>query len=210
VIVAPERRQAKALARLQRRIDKNGPVPSHRPDLGPCWLWTGYRYPTGYGKFSVGLEQGYAHIWSFRLHIGPVPDGKELDHLCRNPSCVNPNHLEPVTHRENVLRGEGPAAANARKTHCIHGHPFDEGNTYRLPSGAVGRDCRICRNEAAARWRVRHFAANLSAEQRAVIQCGRGAYRGVGRAFASEFGMTKEAIYAVWAGRIWPLEESNG
>jgi hypothetical protein len=157
-IVAPERRQAKALVRLQRRIDKSGPRPAHRPELGPCWLWTGYRYPLGYGKFSVGTEQGYAHIWSFRLHIGPVPDGKELDHLCRNPSCVNPNHLEPVTHRENVLRGKSAHLTDADVL-VIKSTPVVRGSGRRLAQRFNVSPALICFIRKGLRWKEVDYAA---------------------------------------------------
>jgi hypothetical protein len=103
-----------------------------------CWEWTGSRDRLGYGLFS---DEGRAYKFSYELHNGTVPDGFELDHLCRNSSCVNPDHLEAVTHRVNVLRGTSPWAVNARKTSCKHGHPFNADNTYAY-RGA--RRCREC------------------------------------------------------------------
>jgi len=73
-----------------------------------CWQWTASRHPLGYGRMGLGGKDGgmaYAHRVSYELHFGPIPNGLELDHLCRNPGCVNPKHLEPVSHRENLLRG---------------------------------------------------------------------------------------------------------
>jgi hypothetical protein len=90
--------------------------------------------------------------------VGPVPDGLELDHLCRNPGCVNPDHLEPVTHKENMLRGFNPSATNARKTHCHKGHFFDAENTYIATTGA--RRCRTCLRELQRNWRRRQKAAS--------------------------------------------------
>lgn len=107
-----------------------------------CWLWTGAIDANGYGYFGMDGVVIRAHQASYRLNVGAVPDGLELDHLCRTPRCVRPDHLEPVTHRENLLRGAAPVGVNARKTHCIRGHEFTAINTYVDPRGR--RQCRIC------------------------------------------------------------------
>jgi hypothetical protein len=108
-----------------------------------CWMWTGAHSAAGYGYFRLHGRMLRAHRVSYELAVGPIPDGLTLDHLCRNPSCVNPAHLEPVTMRENTMRGTGPSAKNAIKTHCYRGHPFDEANTFHTPKGE--RTCRTCR-----------------------------------------------------------------
>ena len=112
---------------------------------GDCWLWTGGLNGVGYGQFFIGgagTGKCYAHRWSYEFHIGPIPEGLHLDHLCRNRACVNPWHLEPVTLRENVLRGVSKAALNALKTHCPKGHPLAGDN---LSIGSKGeRRCREC------------------------------------------------------------------
>jgi len=100
-----------------------------------CWLWTGHINHDGYGIFNKQL----AHRWAYRHFTGPVPDGLELDHLCRVRGCVNPEHLEAVTHGTNMLRGD-----NKQRTRCVHGHEYTEENT-RLYKGK--RSCRICRKE---------------------------------------------------------------
>lgn len=110
------------------------------PNSG-CWLWTGALSSNGYGSFYNGERMVSAHSFAFKCHVGPVPDGLELDHLCRTRCCVNPAHLEPVTRRENTKRGT--AGHHMRgKTHCSKGHPLDEVNTYWRSNG--NRSCRIC------------------------------------------------------------------
>lgn len=107
-----------------------------------CWHWTAGRLDCGYGTFYDG-RKCLAHRWSYEHFVGPIPPGLEIDHLCRVRRCVNPSHLEPVTHRENALRGVGAATFNALKTHCIWGHEFTVENTKITTEGY--RDCRTCR-----------------------------------------------------------------
>ena len=113
-----------------------------------CWVWQAATLK-GYGQFNVGHRICYAHRVAYELVVGPIPDGLELDHLCRNTLCVNPDHLEPVTMRVNILRSQSEPANNARKTHCPHGHAYDAENTYVNPKGH--RSCRECRR---IRWRT--------------------------------------------------------
>lgn len=134
------------------------------PDTG-CWVWKGA--PTksgGYGQLGVREPDGTykmvrAHRWSYEHFVGPIPKGLELDHTCcvapcpggrcAHRLCVNPAHLEPVTHAENV--GRGNVGSNSRaKTHCPQGHPYDEVNTYRTSAGK-----RMCRRCSRDRMRVR-------------------------------------------------------
>jgi hypothetical protein len=93
------------VAQLDRFTDKNGPIPAHRPELGPCWEWTSARTPSGYARVKRQGRDSQAHRVAYEVHVGPIPDGLELDHLCRNRGCVRPDHLEPVTHAENMRRG---------------------------------------------------------------------------------------------------------
>lgn len=115
-----------------------------------CLVWTAYRDRRGYGKIAYNGGPVLVHRFAYELLVGPIPEGLELDHLCRNPSCWNPAHLEPVDHRTNVLRGVGPVVENARKTHCKHGHEFTPDNT--VPQKG-GRDCRECRRLRATKRR---------------------------------------------------------
>lgn len=109
-----------------------------------CIEWTAGTAGAGYGFFFVGRKsrdetgRTYAHRWSYEYHVGPIPNGLEIDHLCRNRKCVNPDHLEPVTTQENLRRSDG----NANKTHCPAGHPY-AGPNLRLYRGA--RLCKECR-----------------------------------------------------------------
>ena len=108
-----------------------------------CWLWTGSLKAAGYGRLRVGEAYVGAHRYSYELHVGPIPAGLQLDHLCRTPACVNPAHLEPVSCRENVRRGVSPAAVNARREECLHGHAL---SGYNLIWEGTHRLCRICAN----------------------------------------------------------------
>ncbi len=125
---------------------------------GDCWWWTAGQVGNGYGRFSTGGLDIRAHRWAFEHWRGPIPAGLQIDHLCRNRLCVKPPHMEVVTNRVNVLRGVGPTARNARKTHCPQGHSYSGDNVYIYPDG--GRSCRQCHN---ARQRRRY--ARLHEEQ---------------------------------------------
>jgi hypothetical protein len=128
---------------------------------GACWSWRGPIGRNGYGTFSERVKGKHqarlAHRWAYEHMVGPIPAGLHLDHLCRRRDCVNPVHLEPVTARENLLRGNGFAAINARKTHCPHGHEYAPENLLTTKSG--GRSCKTCHRD---RERVRHAMKKVS------------------------------------------------
>jgi len=139
-------------------------------DANGCWNWTAFKL-RGYGRFRRGNHNGvypvvFAHRFSFELTNGPIPSELVIDHLCRNPACVNPSHLEAVTPQTNTLRGVGPAAINAKKTHCPKGHKYSPENTiieWRHGHSIKVRVCRLCKNvktrKQARRRRLREVAA---------------------------------------------------
>jgi len=117
-----------------------------------CWDWLGLKNERGYGRFWMNGKLRKAHVVAYGWLIGRIPEGMELDHLCRNTSCVNPSHLQPVTHAENVRRGASPAAKNQARAKCVNGHPFSGKNLY-LYKG-IHRHCRTCRaTRSNRRWR---------------------------------------------------------
>lgn len=122
-----------------------------------CWLWTSFLDKDGYGVFFTtrgGEQRG--HRFAYTHFVGPIPEGLVIDHLCRVRNCVNPAHLEPVTNRENILRGYLPWA---NRTHCSYGHEFTPENTYRVGKHH-GRKCRRCH---ADRERARRAARRVAA-----------------------------------------------
>lgn len=122
-----------------------------------CWEWEGARDRLGYGRVSAKTYGGpMAHKVIYEVLVGPVPNGLELDHLCSNPPCYNPAHLEPVTHAENVRR------AARRITHCPQGHKYTDENT-KIRRGK--RECRVCVQEGRRRYRETHRAELAAKEQ---------------------------------------------
>lgn len=133
-------------------------VPPTEP--GGCSEWSGPKTGGGYGIFFTydsGKQRNVgAHRYAYELHVGPIPDGLVIDHLCGTRACTVPEHLEAVTQRENVHRSEGRTAVNARKTHCPQGHPYDEANTYTYRGM---RSCRACGVEKRRRYLARKAMA---------------------------------------------------
>jgi hypothetical protein len=136
-----------------------------------CWTWTADKQPDGYGRFRIGNQLVRAHRAAYTLFVGPIPGGLEVEHACHtrdvscaggpacpHRQCVNPAHLELLTHRENNLRGRGFTGANAAKTRCPQGHPYDELNTYVTADGY--RRCRICMRATNARYRAKRASSH--------------------------------------------------
>jgi hypothetical protein len=130
-----------------------------------CWLWTGQLNEYGYGRIDRQVygkrRQLMAHRVAYELEVGPIPEGKQLDHLCRVRHCVNPKHLEPVSSQENIMRGTSPAANFASRTHCAKGHLFD--GRRRTRHGEVAeRWCSQCSNEKNRKWQEANRGINGS------------------------------------------------
>ena len=157
--------------RFWKKVNKDGPLSAVRPDLGQCWLWTGaiISEQKPYGRVRRGPNKGrrfLAHVISYSDAKGAIPNGLELDHLCRIPQCVNPQHLEAVTHKVNTLRGKSPHAKNSKKTVCPQGHAYTPENTKINYRGS--RECRICLRitRRNVKRRRRERARNRSANNR--------------------------------------------
>ncbi len=134
--------------RFWAKVNKDGPLWKGTA----CWLWLA-GCSNGYGQITVDGNNRQAHRVAYEMLVGPIPEGLQLDHLCRVQLCVNPAHTEPVAQRINILRGIGITAQAARKTECPQGHPYSEVNTYTSPQG--GRACRICKSVYRQRSAIR-------------------------------------------------------
>lgn len=143
------------LARFEAKIEKGD----------GCWLWKASLDAHGYGQFQVGVHvrgkswMVKAHRLAYFLYVGAIDASLSIDHLCRNPACVNPSHMELVTRGENVLRGVGFAALNRRKTHCRNGHEYTTETTRRTSKG--WRVCRPC----SAAWKRKSYALRKEISQ---------------------------------------------
>lgn len=145
------------LERLPTRIFSKFTVQQLKPDRTPCWVWQKALTDNGYARIRDRERNNgvIAHRYIYKLLIGPIDDGLDLDHLCRVRRCVNPMHLEPVTRKVNVARGDG-----ARRTHCLSGHRYTAANTYATGKGS--QDCRRCAvidqarryEERKERWKI--------------------------------------------------------
>lgn len=118
-----------------------------------CWIWLGKIAKNGYGHVTVNRKTYLTHRFIYEKLKNSIPFGLCLDHLCRNRDCVNPDHLEPVSSRENILRGVSCAAINFNKTECQYGHLYTEKNLYICPKGK--RECKQCRRNNAKRYQLK-------------------------------------------------------
>lgn len=118
-----------------------------------CWEWTASTRNGGYGQFWLSPRLRSSHRVAYEALVGPIPPGLQIDHLCRNRGCCNPDHLELVTQSENARRG----IPGQRSVQCKNGHPWSEGNTYTCPRGK--RHCRTCRRAYNTAWKRRARAS---------------------------------------------------
>lgn len=132
-------------SRIAAKVNFLASPPEHAPELGSCWQWTGGVNSSGYAAISVGGFRFQLHRYSYERAKGPIPDGMVIDHLCRNRSCCNPAHLEPVTVHENWRRGTSPTVRFSRQTHCKRGHELS-GDNLHIINSTGSRQCKACKN----------------------------------------------------------------
>lgn len=155
-------RVARRIDNFWKKVDKDGPVPENHPELGKCWVWMAYLSQGGYGYAQWNNGPEPAHRIGYRILRGQIPDGLELDHLCRNRACVNPEHLEAVTRQVHWKRGESIAVQNARRTHCKCGRELSGANLktsrkgekeYRTCLHCHRRKARIAQRDWREKWK---------------------------------------------------------
>lgn len=142
-------------SRFWEQVNQDGPIPKYYPHLGPCWLWTGKLDQNGYAnRTTVNGVKDSPHRLAYRALVGPIPDELEIDHLCCVRHCVNPAHMDAVTHALNTERRV------IYKTHCKSGHPLS-GDNLRIDPRTGTRHCRICNAQRQRELHAKRRAANL-------------------------------------------------
>lgn len=147
----------------------NNTIGKYEVNNDGCWIWQRSKQNQGYGMTTMDGKKMLAHRVSYIFAKGEIPDGKKLDHLCRTPACINPDHLEPVTQRENILRSpSSTCAVNHRKTHCKNGHEYTPENTFnrQRPGRHPERECLTCRKAIHLKASKRYYARKRSAQIR--------------------------------------------
>lgn len=179
-------------ARLWARVDRNGPVPAHRPELGPCWLWLGHTNDDGYGTIRFRGRSWLTHRVAWVLSFGEVTPGKYVLHHCDNPPCVNPAHLYEGTQKNNMddmfLRGRARPALGDKNGSRLHPELLPRGDAHHA---RVHPEC-MARGEQSGQ-------AKLTEEQvRAIRRCG-----GSSRATAALFSVSGSLVKQIRRGTVW-------
>lgn len=208
-VMRQERSRESLEARAWARLDRNGPLPERRPELGRCWVWTGATNRQGYGHLGLNGKHRLVHRVTWESVNGAIPAGLHLDHLCRTRLCARPDHLEPVTAGENMRRGDHPSMITFRTGICRRGHGMTADNTAYERGG---RRCKQCHSESARRRytpKPRNVARGERAAKSSLTESTVRAIRAAvadgvaGAALAREYGVTKGAIYAIVKRRTW-------
>lgn len=142
------------------KVDKEGPIV--KSELGKCWIWTAsIRKEDGYGNFYLRGKRVYSHKLSYVIASGSFSEDLKLDHLCRNTSCVNPSHLEPVTDKINIFRGTGVAVTHSKKTHCPRKHLLEPPNLGKAAKKTGRRACLACARTHSKYHKAKSKGVNL-------------------------------------------------
>lgn len=172
------------------KLRKNTPLEQrYSVSEAGCWEWLGCLNGCGYGVFRLNGKLVRAHRYFYEKKHGAIGSGLDLDHLCRNRKCCNPDHLEAVSRKVNLLRGETVTAANAAKESCPRGHLYDADNTahYKTKRGGIGRWCRTCARERVAARHAGKYAEWLRGEFRPTTKRRESALRNPNHADLFEF-----------------------